>query len=108
MTPAGFLAIAILFEIIATNALKLSEGFTKPLPSVFVILGYGVAFFMLSQALRGIPLGVAYAIWSGVGTVGTALIGIWVWNQPISPQGWVGIALIVLGVIVLNMSGSSH
>ncbi len=105
MNPAVYLAIAIFSEIIATNALKLSEGFTKLLPSIIVIIFYGIAFYMLSLALKTIPLGVAYAIWSAVGTVGTVLIGVIVWKQQLNLPALIGIALIVVGVILLNLYG---
>lgn len=105
MNPAVYLAIAILSEIIATNALKLSEGFTKLVPSIVVFIFYAVAFYMLSLALKTIPLGIAYAIWSAIGTVGTVLIGIVVWKQTLSLPALVGIALIVIGVIMLNLFG---
>ncbi len=107
MNPAVYLAVAILSEIIATNALKLSEGFTKLLPSIIVIIFYGIAFYMLSLALKTIPLGVAYAIWSAVGTVGTVLIGVIVWKQSLNLPAIIGIALIVIGVILLNLFGES-
>lgn len=101
-----YLGIAILAEIIATNSLKLSNGFTELLPSVVVVIGYALAFYFLSLALREIPLGISYAIWSAIGTVGTVLIGVLVWKQPMNLPTLFGIALIVAGVIVLNLFGA--
>lgn len=97
------LAIAICSEIFGTSMLKLSQGFSKPLPSVGVIVGFGVAFYCLSLALKHIPLGMTYAIWSGVGLVLTAMIGIIVFNEKIDMWGVFGIGLIVAGVVVLNV-----
>jgi multidrug resistance protein EbrB len=77
------LGIAIIGEIFGSSMLKLSEGFTNVLPSIGFILGFGVAFYSISISLMNIPLGTAYAIWSGAGTVLTALIGVWVWEEPI-------------------------
>jgi small multidrug resistance pump len=107
MNPFVYLAVAILSEIIATNALKLSQGFTRAVPSVIVVIGYVIAFYFLSLALKDIPLGIAYAIWSAFGTVGTVLIGVVVWKNPITLPAMLGIALIVCGVIILNLFGES-
>ncbi|MBL8165446.1 MAG: multidrug efflux SMR transporter [Anaerolineae bacterium] len=105
MNGFAYLGIAILAEIIATNSLKLSNGFTQLIPSIVVVIGYAVAFYFLSLALREIPLGISYAIWSAIGTVGTVLIGIVVWKQPVNVPTILGIALIVAGVIMLNVFG---
>jgi small multidrug resistance pump len=105
MSPTAYLLGAILSEVIATNALKLSEGFTKPVPSLVVVVGYGIAFYLLSLALKDIPLGVAYAIWSALGTVGTVLVGVLVWKMPLNLPSILGIVLIVVGVILLNVFG---
>ena len=102
------LLIAILAEVAATSALKASDGFSKLLPSLIVVAGYGSAFFFLSLALKTIPMGVAYAIWSGVGIVLVSLAGLLVYNQKLDLPALVGMALIIAGVIVLQtMSGSS-
>jgi small multidrug resistance pump len=96
-----YLAIAIVAEILGTSFLKASAGFTKPLPSVMVLVGYGVAFFFLSLTLERIPVGVGYAIWSGVTLI--AAIG-WLWfGEKLDPAAILGIALIVVGVVVLNV-----
>lgn len=95
------LAIAIVSEIMATSALKASESFTRPGPSLVAIVGYGIAFYFLSAALRTLPIGVAYAIWSGVGISLLALIGVVWFEQRLDPPAVVGIGLIVVGVLVL-------
>jgi small multidrug resistance pump len=101
------LAVAIVCEVIATAALKSSDGFTRLWPSVLVIAGYGVAFYALSIALRTIPVGVAYAIWSGVGIVGIALIGWLAFRQALDAPALIGIGLILVGVLVLNLFSAS-
>ena len=98
-----FLGIAIIGEVIATSALKASTGFTRLVPSVTVILGYGVAFYTLSLVLDSIPVGVAYAVWSGLGIVLVTAIAWWLYGQQLDFWGFVGIALIVSGVLVLNL-----
>lgn len=97
-----YLAIAIVSEVIATSALKASEGFTRLYPSTLVVVGYGLAFYFLSVTLRTIALGVAYAVWSGVGIVLVSLVGWVVYGQRLDLAALVGIALIAAGVIVLN------
>jgi small multidrug resistance pump len=98
-----YLAVAITAEVIATSALKASEGFSKPGPSVIVVMGYGIAFYCLSLALRTIPVGVAYAIWCGVGIVLIALIGWLHFRERMDAAGILGMALILAGVIVLQL-----
>lgn len=100
--PQLALAVAIVCEVIATAALKSSEGFTRLWPSLLVVAGYALAFYALSLALRTIPVGVAYAIWSGVGIVGIALIGRLVFGQTLDAPALLGIGLILAGVVVLN------
>jgi small multidrug resistance pump len=97
------LAFAILCEVLATSALKASNGFTRPIPTFMVIIGYGVAFYCLSLSLRTIPIGIVYAIWSGSGVALIALIGWLVYGQVLDLAAVVGLALIVAGVIVLNL-----
>jgi len=97
------LTIAIVAEVIATTALKAAEGFTHTVPSVLVVLGYGVAFWCLSLTLRAIPVGVAYAVWSGVGIVLVSLIAWFLYGQELDPPALVGIALILAGVVVINL-----
>ncbi|KDN56768.1 DMT family transporter [Flavobacterium seoulense] len=98
-----FLGIAIIFEIIATSALKKSEEFTKLIPSIITILGYCGAFYFLSFAIRTIPIGIAYAIWSGVGIVLITIIGALFFKQIPDLPAIIGLALIIIGVIVINL-----
>ena len=105
-----FLCVAIIAEVIATSALKSSEGFSKPIASVIVVLGFIIAFYCLSLTLKTIPVGIAYAIWSGVGIVLVTIIAWIVFDQKLDVWGIIGIALIMSGVLVLNLlsNTSSH
>lgn len=105
-----FLFVAIIAEVIATSALKSSEGFSKPIASVIVVLGFIIAFYCLSLTLKTIPVGIAYAIWSGVGIVLVTIIAWIVFDQKLDVWGIIGIALIMSGVLVLNLLSktSSH
>ena len=102
-----YLAIAIIAEVIGTTALKASESFTKPLPSLLVVVGYGVAFYFFSVCLESISVGVAYAMWSGLGIVLVTAAAAVFYKQV--PDGWaiLGMALIVAGVLVLNLLSES-
>lgn len=102
-----YLAIAIVAEVAATSALKASEGFTRLGPTLIVAAGYGLAFYCLSLVLRTVPVGIAYAIWAGVGIVLIALIGALVLRQPLDAPAVVGIALIVAGVVVIQLFSKS-
>ena len=107
--PIGYvyLSLAIVAEVIATSALKGSEGFSKFGPSLVVVLGYGVAFYFLSLVLKTVPVGVAYAIWSGAGIVLIAGIGWLVLKQPLDAPALLGIGLIVAGVAVIQLFSRS-
>ena len=96
------LMLAIVAEVIATSSLRYSEQFTKPLPSVLVVVGYAVAIYILSIVVKSMPTGVAYALWSGLGVVMVAGIG-WVTGQKLDLAAMAGIGLIVAGVIVINL-----
>lgn len=98
-----YLTIAIVFEVMATSALKSSAGFTRFVPSLIVVVGYSVAFYMLSLALKHIQMGVAYAVWSGVGIVLISVIGWAVFRQKLDFAAVCGIALIAAGVLVINL-----
>jgi small multidrug resistance pump len=98
-----FLVIAIVAEVIGTSFLRASAGFTKPLPSVMVVLGYGAAFYFLSLTLTTIPVGIAYAVWSGVGVTLIAAIGWLFLGQKLDAAALAGMGLIVAGVVVLNL-----
>ncbi len=101
------LSFAILSEVIGTVALKLSNGFTKPIPSVVVVIGYGASFYLLSLALKAMPIGVAYAIWSGVGLVFTVIAGMVIWRETLDWARVVGIALIIVGIVFINAISKS-
>ncbi|BBI53186.1 QacE family quaternary ammonium compound efflux SMR transporter [Vreelandella olivaria] len=98
-----YLVLAIVAEVIATSALKASMGFTRPLPSVVVVVGYGLAFYLLSLVLRTLPVGVAYAIWAGLGIVLVTLVGIVAFGEKPDLPAVVGISLIVAGVVMLQV-----
>lgn len=98
---------AIVAEVIATSALKASAGFTRLGPSLLVVLGYGIAFWLLSLTLRSIPVGIAYAVWSGLGTVLIALAGWGLYGQRLDAPAIAGMALIVAGVLVMNLLSRS-
>lgn len=98
-----FLSVAIVSEVIATSALKASDGFSRLGPSLIVVAGYGAAFFFLSLTLKTVPVGIAYAIWSGVGVALIALIGWAVFGQALDAPAILGLGLIVAGVVVLNV-----
>lgn len=101
--PYVYLAIAIVAEVIATSALKASEGFSKTLPSIVVVASYGIAFYCLSLTLRSVPVGVAYAIWSGVGIVLVTAVGWIAFGQKLDAPALIGMALIVAGVVVMQV-----
>ena len=97
------LGLAILSEVVATSSLKSTEGFTKLVPSVIVIVGYCAAFYFLSMTLDTIPIGIAYAVWSGVGIAGIALISVLFLDQRLDGAALIGMGLIVAGVVVLRV-----
>ena len=97
------LAIAIVAEVVATSFLRASASFTKPLPSLVVVVGYGCAFYFLSLTLDKIPAGVAYAVWSGVGITLISAIGWAFLGQRLDAAAVAGMALIVAGVLVINL-----
>ena len=101
------LAFAIITEVIATTALRYTEGFTRIIPTAITLLGYGLSFFALSRILNDIPLAITYAVWSGAGISLVAIIG-WLWlGQKLDAGALVGIGLIIAGVIVINLFSSS-
>lgn len=102
-----FLAIAIFAEVTATSALKASEEFTRLVPSIIVVVGYAVAFYFMALVLKVLPIGITYAIWSGVGIVVLAIIGLVVYKQTLDLPAIIGMGLIVLGVIVIHLFSDS-
>lgn len=103
LSAYGFLMLAIVAEVVATSALKASAGFTRLWPSLVVVTGYALAFYLLSLCLRSMQVGVAYAIWSGAGVVLISLIGWLVFKQRLDWPALIGIGLIVLGVLIINL-----
>ncbi len=108
MNPYLLLGAAILAELLGTSALNVSEGFTRPLPTLGVLVGYALSFYLLSLVLEELPVGVVYGTWSAVGIVGITIIGVLAFDEGVDAAGVVGIGLLVAGVYVLNVvSGMS-
>lgn len=107
MNAALYLVIAIVCEVIATSFLRASEGFTQLVPSLVVVGGYGVAFYFLSLTLQTIPVGIAYAVWSGLGIVLVSIIGLFAFRQSLDLPAIIGIGLILAGVLVINLFSQS-
>jgi small multidrug resistance pump len=104
--PAIFLAIAIVAEVAGTVALKYTDGFTNPGPTVLVVAGYGLSFWMLALVLRDMPIGLTYAVWAAVGTALIAAIGIVAFGEPATTMKLLSLGLIIAGVVGLNLAGS--
>jgi len=102
MHPLAWLALAIGSEVVATTALKLSDGFTRWGWGGVVVVGYGISFYALSVSLRTIPLGIVYAVWSGIGTAAIVLIGYVLFREVLDAVKLAGIGLIIIGVVMLN------
>ncbi len=102
-----FLAAAILCETLATSFLKKTEQFTKPLPTLIFAIGMIASFYLLSHAVKGIPVGIAYAIWSGVGIVLISAIGYFVYKQTLDLPAIIGLLFIIAGVIIINLFSKS-
>lgn len=110
MTPAvvySVLVVAILFEVLGTSAMQAAQHFSRPGPTAVMVVCYAVAFFFLSWSLRYVPVGIAYAIWSGLGIVLISLVGYFVFGQTLDAAALIGLALIVAGVVVLNLFSKS-
>ncbi|WP_174614526.1 DMT family transporter [Virgibacillus ihumii] len=104
MAGMMYLLIAIIAEVIGTTALKSSNGFSNLFPSIIVVVSYVLSFFLLGMSLKTIPLGIGYALWSGIGTALTIIIGVVVWKEAMSLASVLGILLILSGVVILNMN----
>ena len=98
-----YLVVAVIAEVVATSALAASHGFTKPMPSLVTVVGYGIAFYLLSLILRTIPVGIVYAVWSGLGIVLIAAVGAIWFRQPLDLPAVIGLGLILAGVVVVNV-----
>jgi small multidrug resistance pump len=104
MSPTYFiLPLAILAEVIGTSALKSSDSFTKLLPSFITVIGYAVSLYLLSIALKSLPIGITYAVWAGLGIVAISLIGVFVYGQTFDLPSVIGITFIVTGVVIINL-----
>lgn len=102
-----YLLVAIVAEVIGTSALKASEGFSRPVPGALVVVGYGIAFYCLSHVLKSIPVGITYAIWSGLGIVLISLVGVVLFKQALDLPAVIGMGLIIAGVAVINLFSSA-
>lgn len=107
MNGAAYLAIAIVGEVIATSFLRASAGFTQLVPSIVVVVGYCVTFYFFSLALQTIPVGIGYAIWSGVGIIIVSIIAFFAYGQTLDLPALIGIGLILAGVLVINLFSQS-
>lgn len=106
--PYVFLLLAIAFEVAGTSLLAVSEGFTRPWPTVGCLVAYAAAFGLLALVVRDVPVGVAYAVWSGLGTAAIVAIGVVFLNESISVTKVVGVLLVIGGVVTLNLGGVTH
>ncbi len=104
MSPWLLVVLAGLFETGWALGLKWSDGFTRPVPSILTLIGAVASFWLLSLAMRSLPVGTAYAVWVGIGTVGTALLAMALFGEPVSPLRIAGIALIVAGIVALKLA----
>lgn len=100
------LCIAGIFEVVWSTAMKYSEGFSKPLPSLLTVAGMIVSFYFLSRATKDLPLGTAYAIWTGIGTLGAVLLGIVLFHEPVAPSRILFLLLILVGILGLKLTAA--
>ncbi|CDH19497.1 SMR family transporter [Xenorhabdus bovienii] len=107
MNGLGYLLIAIISEVIATTMLKASDGFSRLMPSIVVVIGYCFSFWALSQVVKVLPLGIAYAIWSGLGIVLVSVAAIFLYQQKLDLPAIIGMLLIIMGVLVINLFSKS-
>lgn len=107
MKGLSFLFISIIAEVIATTTLKASDGFSRFWPSLVVVIGYAVSFWGLSQVVKVMPLGIAYAIWSGLGIVLVSIAAIYVYNQKLDLPAIIGMLFIIVGVLIINLLSKS-
>ena len=107
ITPLWGYTLAIISEVIGTTALRASDGFSKPWGVGLVVVGYAAAFYLVSLTLKQIPLGVTYAVWSGIGLVATAIVSNLIWHEEFNLGKLVGLALILVGIVILNLFSQS-
>ena len=103
MKTALIFFFAVLSEVIATTSLKFSEGFTKFLPSLIVVVGYGLSFYLLSLSLKVMPIGIAYALWSGIGIILTVIVGMLLWQERLDWARIMGMGFILIGILTINL-----
>ena len=103
-----YLLFAIVFELVGTTALKLSDGFTTLYWTLGMAISYGLAFYLLAIVVKTIPLGIAYAVWAGLGTLGAFFISIYIFKTEASTLAWIGVVLVISGVVLLNAGSTSH
>ena len=108
MNPWLLLGSSIGLEVIATNLLKLSDGFTKPIPTISALLIYTLSFYLVSIVFRSLPVGLVYAVWSGVGIILTAIVAYFAFGQKLDMPAMLGIALIISGVLVINLFSTTN
>lgn len=105
----GYLILTVLFETFGTACIQASQQFTRPWPALGVVLGYGISFWFLSQALRSLPLSIVYATWSGFGIINITLVGYFVFGQRLDGPGLAGLALVCAGIVLMHLvSGSAR
>jgi small multidrug resistance pump len=97
------LLVAVVFETIGTAALQASQQFTKPIPSIIVVIGYGIAFYMMALTLKVLPVGITYAVWSGLGIISISIIAYFAFGQKLDLAAILGMGLIVAGILVINL-----
>ena len=102
-----YLTLAIIAEVIATSSLRATEEFTKPLPTLIMVMGYGLAFYFMTLALRTLPLGVTYAVWSGLGIVLISIIGVIFYNERLDIAATFGMGMIIAGVLIIHLFSST-
>ena len=107
MNGLTYLILAIISEVIATTMLKASEGFSRLYPSIIVVIGFCFSFWALSQVVKVMPLGIAYAIWSGLGIVSVSVAAVFIYQQKLDLPAIIGMGLIIAGVLVINLLSKS-
>jgi small multidrug resistance pump len=107
MSALLLLLAAITTEVVGTVALRVSDGFSRPLPAAVVVVMYGLSFWLLALVLQRFAIGTAYAVWAGVGTAAIAAVGVLAWNEPVNGLKLASLALVIVGVVGLELAGSS-
>lgn len=103
-----YLMIAIIGEVVGTNLLKATDGFTKLMPTIYTIIAYVISFYFLSLSFKTLPISVAYAIWGAIGIILITLFSVLVWKEPINLMTVLGLSLIIAGTIIVNIFGTGH